>query len=153
MNIFKIPYFLILFILVSCQAPVPQTLGPQGENHDSFFPCPKSPNCFSSTEKSSSEHYSDPIKHNMPLEQAKKSILMEIPNLTGCKIKKKENNYIWAECYSSLFKFTDDLEIIFIDGIIHIKSASRSGYFDFGVNKKRISELTFKFHQSGHSGR
>tara|TARA_Y100001968_G_scaffold151750_1_gene138863 strand:+ start:363 stop:728 length:366 start_codon:yes stop_codon:yes gene_type:complete len=70
-----------------------------------------------------------------------------IPRTT---ILEKSNNYWHAICRSAIFRFPDDLEILKIQkkGIIQIKSSSRFGAYDLGVNKKRIKyiykELTLK---------
>ncbi|MCU7835372.1 MAG: DUF1499 domain-containing protein [gamma proteobacterium symbiont of Taylorina sp.] len=53
------------------------------------------------------------------------------------------NNYLHATFTSSFFKFVDDFEVR-VDHIalkLHIRSASRSGYSDFGVNKRRVKEF------------
>ena len=61
---------------------------------------------------------------------------------------KAETNYIHAEFRSLIFRFVDDVEFVFppAEKIIHVKSASRTGYYDFGVNRRRVERLrtTFK---------
>lgn len=123
-------------------------MGPVGEKGNTFYSCPESPNCVSSTLDSDNSHYVAPIEFNDPIDLAKKKLVGAINELGNCKIKKFEGDYIWAECTSSLFKFVDDLEILFTDKKIHLKSASRVGHSDLGVNRKRINEISFKFHQS-----
>lgn len=58
-------------------------------------------------------------------------------------IIKAENNYLAATFTSSLFKFVDDFELrLDNDGNkLHIRSASRLGYSDFGVNKRRVEHF------------
>ena len=59
-----------------------------------------------------------------------------------------ENNLYWhIEFISSWLGFIDDVEIYFdeIKSLIHVRSASRVGYWDFGTNRKRIEEIRFKF--------
>jgi uncharacterized protein (DUF1499 family) len=53
-------------------------------------------------------------------------------------------DYIYAQCSTQLLKFTDDVEFA-LDrsaGVIHVRSASRLGQKDFGVNRQRIDTIT-----------
>jgi len=53
------------------------------------------------------------------------------------------NGHIRAGATSKVFKFVDDVEF-WLDPakrIIQVRSASRVGYWDFGVNRKRIESL------------
>jgi len=54
-----------------------------------------------------------------------------------------QKNYIHAECKSSILGFVDDLEFLWDEkqGLFHVRSASRLGYSDFGVNRKRVENL------------
>ncbi len=142
---------LILVLFGSCQGVPPKHLGSKGEGGRAFSPCPSSPNCVSSTENPVGDHYIDPIEYAETNEAAYQKMVKVIQKQDNCTIKKQEANYIWAECTSSLFKFVDDLEVYFeLDNKIHLKSASRKGYSDFGVNRKRLGEITFNFHQAGN---
>ena len=59
------------------------------------------------------------------------------------RVVRIEEGYIHAEFVSAVFGFVDDVGFYFDDEkkIIHIKSASRSGYFDFGVNRRRMEKI------------
>ena len=64
----------------------------------------------------------------------------------GGKIIRAEDAYLWAEFQSRIFRFTDDLEVR-IDAearMIHVRSESRAGHHDFGVNRRRIETLRGK---------
>ena len=74
--------------------------------------------------------------------------------IAGClprtEVLKKENNYWKGVCRSLIFRFPDDLEILLISnnkniknsqGTIQIRSSSRIGQSDLGVNKKRVEDL------------
>ena len=65
----------------------------------------------------------------------------------GTRVVSIEKNYIHAEFVSSLFRFVDDVEFYLNDAakVIHVKSASRTGYFDFGVNRRRVELIRKKF--------
>ena len=71
-------------------------------------------------------------------------------NLPRIKLIKKENHYWKGVCRSLIFRFPDDLEILkirnnqepnFSKGIIQIRSASRFGQSDLGVNQRRVKTL------------
>jgi uncharacterized protein (DUF1499 family) len=55
-----------------------------------------------------------------------------------------------AEATSLVFRFVDDINVI-LDadaGLIHIRSASRVGYGDFGVNRKRVEVLRLQLQKA-----
>jgi uncharacterized protein (DUF1499 family) len=56
-----------------------------------------------------------------------------------------------AECRSRVFRFVDDLTLHLsaAENIVHIRSASRIGYSDFGVNRSRVENLREKLRQKG----
>ena len=58
-----------------------------------------------------------------------------------------EPDYIRAEFRSRIFQFVDDVEFLFENqgNVIHVKSASRTGYSDFGVNRKRVEKIRAAF--------
>ena len=68
-----------------------------------------------------------------------KKIARNIPRTT---VLEDSNNYWKGVCRSLIFRFPDDLEIVKVNKeIIQIKSASRIGASDLGVNRRRINYL------------
>jgi uncharacterized protein (DUF1499 family) len=61
-----------------------------------------------------------------------------------------ESHQVHAQISSRLFGFIDDLHLIIDDKqqLIHVRSASRSGYYDFCVNRKRVEKLRALLQQS-----
>ena len=62
-----------------------------------------------------------------------------------------EPGYLYAQCRTPLLGFTDDLEF-YLDapaGVIQVRSASRLGKGDLGVNRKRVEALRQQFEQGG----
>jgi len=59
------------------------------------------------------------------------------------KIIRFTDDYIHAECTSAVFGFVDDLELHLkpAEKIIAVRSASRLGHSDLGVNRKRVEGL------------
>ena len=73
--------------------------------------------------------------------------LIEIlDNTPRLEIINKEKNYIHAIATSRIMKFIDDIEIKNLnqDNIFQIKSSSRLGIYDLGVNKRRVQTLRFR---------
>ena len=79
-------------------------------------------------------------------EKAFTEIIQILENTPRIKIIKKEKYYIHAIATSRIMKFVDDIEIknLFQDNIFKVKSSSRLGFYDLGVNKRRIQTLHFR---------
>jgi uncharacterized protein (DUF1499 family) len=67
----------------------------------------------------------------------------------GGEIQEEHDGYLWTTFTSRLFRFVDDVEfrMVFTDGIIHVRSGSRVGYSDLGVNRRRVEKLRTLFNQ------
>jgi uncharacterized protein (DUF1499 family) len=66
--------------------------------------------------------------------------LQAMPRTT---IVQQDAVYVYAQCTTQLLKFTDDVEL-YLDkaaGVIHVRSASRIGRKDLGVNRARVEQL------------
>ena len=101
--------------------------------------CPAKPNCACSEDIEDIDHFIEPIR----LPQNVTDNLLHILRTTILKldgtIKVESENYIASTFSSAIFGFVDDFEIR-IDStrnLIHLRSASRVGYSDAGVNRKR----------------
>ncbi len=110
--------------------------------------CPKTPNCVNSQAKDE-KHFIEPILINATPLEAKNSIVKILNELNQSKIIVVKDNYIRAEFFSKIFRFVDDVEFYFHktksrELIIHVRSASRVGYSDLGVNRKRIERIRSK---------
>lgn len=105
-------------------------------------PCPRTPNCVS-TEAPPGRHRMEPIPYNGTPEQVRAKLVEVLRNYPRTRIVVQEADYIKAECRSRLFRFVDDVELVFDDAArqIHFRSASRLGYGDRGVNRKRMKEI------------
>lgn len=111
--------------------------------------CPDSPNCVS-TESSDPEHQIQPIAFEGPPEQAMERIKAALATLPRTKIVTESTDYLHAEATSLLFRFVDDVEFL-VDaetGMVHMRSASRAGRSDFGVNRGRMERIREAFLQS-----
>jgi len=116
-----------------------------GVEKGKFKKCPDTPNCVSSQEDGS--HFIEPIKYSGTLEDAQRALLDILRNMKRTEVTTSEEKYIHAESTSLLFRFVDDVEFYLDDSakLIHVRSASRVGHSDFGVNRKRVEEIRENF--------
>ncbi len=110
--------------------------------NDSLQPCPDRPNCISSMAVASS-HYVQPIQYNSSAEEARARLLNVLNNLPRTTVVSARHGYIHAVCETRMTRFKDDLEFLINDTVkqIHTRSASRTGYSDFGVNRRRMEKI------------
>lgn len=97
--------------------------------------CSSKPNCVSSEAGTSGKAEVSPLSTNN-LDNVKSAI-----EKNGGKITKSDGGYLSAEFTSGIFKFVDDVEVRIDGDITHIRSASRVGYSDRGVNKLRVEAI------------
>ncbi|MGG1687174.1 DUF1499 domain-containing protein [Pseudalkalibacillus sp. NRS-1564] len=120
-----------------------------GVKEGKLAPCPDKPNCVSS-QSTDEKHGMKPIPFNGTAEEAIAKIKTILINRKRTEIVEERKDYIRAEEKSKLFKFVDDIEF-YIDTAnesIHFRSASRTGYSDMGVNKKRMNEVKEEFQKA-----
>ena len=112
-------------------------------------PCPNSPNCVSS-QSTDSARFIEPLRYTGNLADARQRLIALLENSKRARLIRVETDYIHAEFRSLIFNFVDDVEFYFSseDRIIHVRSASRTGYYDFGVNRKRVEQLRGTFENS-----
>ncbi|MFK7874051.1 MAG: DUF1499 domain-containing protein [Oligoflexales bacterium] len=105
-------------------------------------PCPPSPNCVCSTETEEKTHLIQSLKIQGDSKKSFKVAVNTIKKMGG-DIVTETSVYCHATFTSNLLRFTDDFEILLRkeQGIIDIKSSSRVGYSDFGVNRKRTESM------------
>lgn len=110
-------------------------------------PCPKNPNCVSTQAPEGSSKRMDPIPYTGTLAQARQKMLLVLRNHPRTRIVQEEPGYLKAECRSRVFRFVDDVELLFDDGAkqVQFRSASRLGRKDFGVNRERMERIRAAF--------
>jgi len=136
----------LTFILTACSTD--QTIKADMPS-DRLSICPKSPNCVSSLSEDKSHHV-EPLAFNTTLEEAREKLISVINSMKRSEMVKAETNYIHATFKSGLFRFVDDVEFSFDDQkkIIDVRSASRTGYWDLGVNRRRVEEIRHRLMNS-----
>jgi uncharacterized protein (DUF1499 family) len=108
--------------------------------------CPDSPNCVSS-QSTDPRHAIDPLRYEGTAEKARALLIEAASGMKRARIVATEERYIHAEFTSALFRFVDDVEFL-LDSetkTIQVRSASRVGYSDLGVNRRRVEEIRSRF--------
>ena len=139
---------LFLFIIVFKSFGIkPKDLGVKDGK---LKPCPSSPNCVSTqADSEDQQHYITPITYNSTQEEAMKKLVDIINSLERTKIIEQTTNFLHVEFTSKIMKYIDDVEFYLDDENkkIHFRSASRVGYSDLGVNRKRMEEIIELFNK------
>jgi len=128
----------ILIALSSCAS--------QRELDGNDMNCPDSPNCVSSL-ASDSAHYIAPLTFNENPEAAMKRLKAALLSEKRVTIITEQTNYLHGEVRSFIFRFVDDVEFTLVPekGLFQVRSSSRAGYSDFGVNRRRIERIRQSF--------
>ncbi len=115
---------------------------------DRLTPCPDSPNCVSSLAEDK-KHFIEPIPYKGGATVVRQELLEILSSYKRVRVVSLDDNYIHAEFKSFVFGFVDDVEFYFDDvqQVIQIKSASRTGYYDFGVNRRRLEKIRKLFEE------
>jgi uncharacterized protein (DUF1499 family) len=131
--------FLLIFSIISRKKPS------VGLVNGRLRPCSNRPNCVCSEEKNSPS-YIKPITFSGPA-KGKWERARQIIREMGGKIVHEEDDYLWATFCTKIFRFVDDLELRMEEesSLIHIRSSSRVGYSDMGVNRRRVEDFRLRF--------
>jgi len=103
-------------------------------------PCRSTPNCVSSqADPADREHYIAPIAFRGRMDELRRAV----ESMPRSSVIAAERNYLYAEYRTALMRYVDDVELYYDEraGLVHVRSASRLGRRDFGVNRKRVEEL------------
>ncbi|MEM8603839.1 MAG: DUF1499 domain-containing protein [Cyanobacteria bacterium P01_H01_bin.121] len=119
-----------------------------GVKEGQLSPCPSSPNCVCSQATSDdSVHYVAPIPYTGSAETAIAKLKTIVTGLPRTEIIEATENYLYAEFTSQLMGYVDDVEFYADEATktLQMRSASRLGKSDLGVNRTRITEIQQAF--------
>ena len=144
----KFLYLLVFILLQGCSGIMPNL----GVSNGKLAVCPDSPNCVSSQAQAEDTHYIEPIVLKGSSVDAHDKVVAVLESLKRVKVVVNEADYIHAEFTSAIFRFVDDVEFLFSEErsgevVIDIRSASRVGHSDFGVNRKRMEAIRSKLQE------
>ncbi len=106
--------------------------------------CSKSPNCVCSVYKEDQEHFIEAFStKDSEIIQKLKEVILSLPRT---KIIAADKKYLKAEFTTRIMRYVDDFEAFYDaeNNLLHLRSASRIGYSDLGVNRKRVNSLKEK---------
>ncbi|MGM0578459.1 MAG: DUF1499 domain-containing protein [Myxococcota bacterium] len=115
------------------------------EDHpDRLRPCPSSPNCVSTqADPDDTQHHIPPLRMDGDLETAREHLERIVLGMPRSRIVDEGERYLHVTFRSRLFGFVDDVEFLLEpdEGLIQMRSASRKGWSDLGVNRRRLETI------------
>lgn len=129
------------FVYVKLNNRLPDDLGMTA---GLFKACPTSPNCVSSqAELTDKVHYIAPIPYTGNRKDAQLAVESYFLKQGNASIVSSQLGYVHLEEKSALIGYIDDVEFYLPESknVIEVRSASRVGYSDMDVNRKRIEKL------------
>jgi len=151
----SVGYSAVLFCLAfgmgiaGCTGTPPGNIGVKDGK---LAPCPASPNCVSSQSQSADkEHAVEPLTYTGSAPAAIAELKKIVLGMKRTKIVAETEIYLRAECTSAIWRFVDDVEFYGDEHakVIHVRSASRMGKSDLGVNRKRVEAIRAEWTKSG----
>lgn len=121
----------------------PAAAGPSADfiEHGQLAPCPSSPNCVSSL-ATDDGHRVAPLAIPGDAAAQMAALLAVVGDMPRTEIQAQADNYLWVVFTSRLLRFRDDVEFLLgPGGAVQVRSASRLGYSDLGVNRKRVETI------------
>lgn len=134
-------------VLISASVVGCASLG-QGRVPDPGGPlqaCNGGPHCVSSRDRDPARFIA-PLHYTLSDTAAEQALLDTLGALPRTRVVVRQPGYIRAEVTSAIMRYVDDLEFHFqASGVIDMRSSSRIGYYDFGVNRARMEQIRAGF--------
>jgi uncharacterized protein (DUF1499 family) len=104
--------------------------------------CPGKPNCVNS-QASRRRQAIAPLAFSGNAREAMDALKRILADMPRTSLIRRSKDYVHAECASRVFGLTDDVEFSCDSGnkVIHVRSAARMGYWDLGVNRRRVERI------------
>ena len=134
-------------IFSACGAPPPETLGVRD---GALAGCPETPNCVHTGLR-----HPEGTRPILLVEDIAETALLEsvhavVEGMPGLVVVTRSGRYLHAEARSRLLRFVDDVELLLGDDReLVVRSASRLGSSDFGVNARRVERLRSDLAEAG----
>lgn len=134
---------LLLVSVNSANAMTPEQLG---VHEGKLAPCPNAPHCVAS-QNANPQQYIAPLQYAGTASDARQRLVEVISSLERSRIETLQDDYIHSTFRSRWFGFVDDVEFLILPetGLIQVRSSSRSGYYDFNVNRNRMEIIRKRF--------
>lgn len=96
----------------------------------------------------------EPLRYDGDAAPARARLLDVLNGMERVRIVQSTDDYLYAEFRSAVFGFVDDVEFYFSPpGTLQVRSASRTGYYDFGINRERVETLRARFSRTSNFSR
>lgn len=131
---------LVMFFVLALQS---RSGAPPGPVDGRLARCPSAPNCVGSEYPDDKSHYIPPLPYATGTADDALARVRSAIQAMGGEVRQEGEGYLAATFSSRVFGFVDDLEVR-VDRearVIHVRSASRVGRSDLGVNRKRVERL------------
>ena len=112
-------------------------------------PCPDKRNCVSSQSIDRGQQVA-PLSYSGSAVVAMQRLRRVVESMRRTRVVSTAEDAIRVEFKSALLGFVDDVDFL-LDAkasSIHVRSASRLGYYDFGVNRKRVEAIRAAFDEA-----
>lgn len=140
----------ILIIVVVLALAKNNTVPPNlGVKEGTLAPLPDSPNAVSSQTDQADKRVA-PFPYSGTIEQTKSLVKKATAEFGGAQIIAEKPDYLHLVFTVPFIPFKDDVEFFFSEKerVVHYRSASRVGYSDMGVNRKRYERLRKLYEQA-----
>ena len=115
-----------------------------GVKDGKFAACPTSPNCVNS-QAADRHHGIGPLAFSGDAVTAMQKLADVVAVMPRTQVIQSRADYLYVEFSTPLMGFVDDVEFYCDGKAIQVRSASRLGYSDLGVNRKRIEAIRAAF--------
>ena len=130
---------LLTSLLMACGSPTLR------QSADRLAACSGAPHCVSSQDADPARRI-EPIAYTGTRAGAQQLMVSILRTTADAKIITVEDGYIHATFTTPTVGFVDDLELLFSSQkFIDVRSSSRIGYYDFGINRNRVETLRKTF--------
>jgi uncharacterized protein (DUF1499 family) len=108
-------------------------------------PCPSAPHCVST--QAEDRRAIEPAPYSTTRDEARERLVAIIRSMPRATVVTEAPDYVHAEFTSPRFHYVDDVEIYLDDRakLAQFRSSSRQGYWDFGVNRRRVQAIRERF--------
>ncbi|MFZ9792920.1 MAG: DUF1499 domain-containing protein [Gemmataceae bacterium] len=137
-------FLLIVSVLTRTFPPSkPETVGLRD---NSLQNCGSKPNCVCSLQNDSA-HGIAPFQIRENVNSSMEKLSKIIRSMSGARIISNRKDYLYAEFKTAFFGFIDDVEFHVNESAnqIEVRSASRLGYSDLGLNRSRVESIRERY--------
>lgn len=136
---------MLLSILTGCGGSTPEGLGPRDGR---LAPCPSTPNCVNTGDRHPVG--TQPIVLRDASDATWDAVVGVILSMPRIRLMTRDDRYLHVEQRTRFLRFVDDLELLLRpDGELVVRSASRVGRGDFGVNTRRVESVRSRLTEAG----